>query len=205
MKIKICGIKRPEDVSYVNLFQPDFAGFILASGYRRTVLIEDAKFFIAKMDKNIKKVGVFVNQPLDMVAEIAKYTGIDIIQLHGNEDNDYIDKLRTKTDKQIWNVFKVKDVEEIKKAEKSNADMILLDTYSPDADGGTGKKVNLEIVSKANLSRDFILAGGLDSSNIEEAVKSVNPYAVDISSGVETDGIKDAGKIADIIKKIREI
>lgn len=204
MKIKICGIKRSEDVGFANLFMPDYIGFILSKGYKRTVKIDDAKFLAAKVDLKIKKVGVFVDMPAKNVASVADYTGIDIIQLHGeNEDNDYINELRKYTDKEIWNVFKVKNEEEVLKAEKSIADMILLDTYSEKIAGGTGKKVDTDIILKSGLSRDFVLAGGIDNDNISDILSEIKPFCIDVSSGTETDGVKDPQKMADIIRKIR--
>lgn len=204
MKIKICGIKRSEDVGFANLFMPDYIGFILSKGYKRTVKIDDVKFLAAKVDLKIKKVGVFVDMPAKNVASVADYTGIDIIQLHGeNEDNDYINELRKYTDKEIWNVFKVKNEEEVLKAEKSIADMILLDTYSEKIAGGTGKKVDTDIILKSGLSRDFVLAGGIDNDNISDILSEIKPFCIDVSSGTETDGVKDPQKMADIIKKIR--
>lgn len=204
MKIKICGIKRSEDVGFANLFMPDYIGFILSKGYKRTVKIDDAKFLAAKVDLKIKKVGVFVDMPAKNVASVADYTGVDIIQLHGeNEDNDYINELRKYTDKEIWNVFKVKNEEEVLKAEKSIADMILLDTYSEKIAGGTGKKVDTDIILKSGLSRDFVLAGGIDNDNISDILSEIKPFCIDVSSGTETDGVKDPQKMADIIRKIR--
>lgn len=204
MKIKICGIRRSEDVGFANLFMPDYIGFILSKGYKRTVKIDDAKFLAAKADPKIKKVGVFVDMPAKNVASVADYTGIDIIQLHGeSEDNDYINELRSYTDKEIWNVFKVKNEEEVLKAEKSIADMILLDTYSEKIAGGTGKKVDTDIILKSGLSRDFILAGGIDNDNINDILGEIKPFCIDVSSGTETDGVKDPQKMADIIRKIR--
>lgn len=204
MKIKICGIKRSEDVGFANLFMPDYIGFILSKGYKRTVKIDDVKFLAAKVDLKIKKVGVFVDMPAKNVASVADYTGIDIIQLHGeNEDNDYINELRKYTDKEIWNVFKVKNEEEVLKAEKSIADMILLDTYSEKIAGGTCKKVDTDIILKSGLSRDFVLAGGIDNDNISDILSEIKPFCIDVSSGTETDGVKDPQKMADIIRKIR--
>ena len=142
--------------------------------------------------------------PAKNVASVADYTGIDIIQLHGeNEDNDYINELRKYTDKEIWNVFKVKNEEEVLKAEKSIADMILLDTYSEKVAGGTGKKVDTDIILKSGLSRDFILAGGIDNDNISDILGEIKPFCIDVSNGTETDGVKDPQKMADIIRKIR--
>lgn len=144
MKIKICGIRRSEDVSYVNLLLPDWCGFILAPGFRRTVEQKDARFFAAKTEPAVKKVGVFVNQPERQVAAVADYTGMDIIQLHGNESNEYIDNLRKLTNLEIWKAFRVKSVDEVQKAAESKADMILLDSFVPNMLGGTGKKIDTE-------------------------------------------------------------
>lgn len=206
MKIKICGMRRSEDIGFANLFMPDYIGFILAPNFKRTVDIEDARFLCAKTDSKIKKVGVFVDQPVRNVAYSARFAGVDIIQLHGNnEDNEYIKNLREYTDKEIWNVFKVKDADEIKKASESLADKILLDAYSRTSAGGTGEKVNTDIVLKNKPDRDFILAGGLNPENILDISTKIKPYCVDISSGVETNGFKDSQKIASAVKIIKSI
>lgn len=205
MIIKICGIRRSEDVGYVNLFLPDYIGFILAPGYRRTVDINDARYLAGKLSSRIKKVGVFVDQPAENAARVASYVGLDVIQLHGSEDNEYIKKLKRLTDLPVWNVFKVKNTEEVKKADESLADMILLDTYSPDTAGGTGKKVNTDIIKDSGIKRDFIIAGGINCENVCSIINEVGPFGVDVSGGTETDGVKDMNKIAGIIKKVREM
>lgn len=205
MKIKICGIKRPEDVSYINLFHPDYEGFILSKGYKRTVDLFDAKFLASKTDREVEKVGVFVNENPRTAAEYAKVIGLDAIQLHGDENEDYVKQLRTLTNAKIWKVFRVKSEKDVKLAENSTADLVLLDTYVKNVPGGTGKTINTQIIKNAEIKRDYVLAGGITPENVLDITNELKPFAVDVSGGVETDGVKDAQKIAELIKTVRSI
>lgn len=198
MKIKICGLKRNEDIEYVNEALPDYIGFVLSKS-RRQVTLQQAYDLKRDLNSRIKSVGVFVNEPQDMIAELAKNGIIDLAQLHGNEDNVYISKLREKTDGKvkiikaisISNEFSIDQINEI------DADFFLLDNGS----GGTGKAFDYSLIKNKVNDRIF-LAGGINAGNIKNAV-SLNPYCIDVSSGAESDGIKDREKIIKLVRSIR--
>lgn len=199
MKIKICGLKRNEDIEYVNEALPDYIGFVLSKS-RRQVTLQQAYDLKRDLNSRIKSVGVFVNEPQDMIAELAKNGIIDLAQLHGNEDNVYISKLREKTDGKvkiikaisISNEFSIDQINEI------DADFFLLDNGS----GGTGKAFDYSLIKNKVNDRIF-LAGGINAGNIKNAV-SLNPYCIDVSSGAESDGIKDREKIIKLVRSIRD-
>ena len=193
MKIKFCGLRRPEDIAIVNELKPDFIGFILAKGFKRTITYEEAEMLGRAADPEIKKVGVFVNDDVETVADIVNKGIIDMPQLHGDEDEEYIAKLRTLCDAQIIKVFKIKTEEDVNKAAVSSADHILLD-----AGTGEGKTFEWQLIKE--LKRPYILAGGLDADNIAEAVKALHPWGVDVSSGIETNGYKDPEKMRRFMK-----
>ncbi|MBR4753829.1 MAG: phosphoribosylanthranilate isomerase [Lachnospiraceae bacterium] len=188
-KIKICGLFRECDIDYVNEAKPDYAGFILNyPKSHRNVPPGTAQELKNRLSPEIKAVGVFVNQPEETVIQTAQFVGLDIIQLHGNEDNDYINHLKEHVNIPIWKAFKVKTESALKEALQSTADEILLDNGY-----GTGECFDWSMVKDFN--RPFILAGGLTPENIPEAIRSLKPLALDISSGVETQKVKDRGKI----------
>lgn len=199
MKIKICGLKRNEDIEYVNEALPDYIGFVFSKS-RRQVTLQQAYDLKRDLNSRIKSVGVFVNEPQDMIAELAKNGIIDLAQLHGNEDNVYISKLREKTDGKvkiikaisISNEFSIDQINEI------DADFFLLDNGS----GGTGKAFDYSLIKNKVNDRIF-LAGGINAGNIKNAV-SLNPYCIDVSSGAEFDGIKDREKIIKLVRSIRD-
>ncbi len=199
MKIKICGLKRNEDIEYVNEALPDYIGFVFSKS-RRQVTLQQAYDLKRDLNSRIKSVGVFVNEPQDMIAELAKNGIIDLAQLHGNEDNVYISKLREKTDGKvkiikaisISNEFSIDQINEI------NADFFLLDNGS----GGTGKAFDYSLIKNKVNDRIF-LAGGINAGNIKNAV-SLNPYCIDVSSGAESNGIKDREKIIKLVRSIRD-
>ena len=201
-KIKICGMRRAEDISFVNKYQPDYAGFILSQGFKRTVTCEDFYTLREKLSKDIKAVGVFVNEPLENIVET--FAGkLDVIQLHGDENEEYIRTLKAQTNCEIWKAVRVQTTKDIEKACTLSADKLLIDSFSKDSYGGTGKRVNLEIIKNAEITKPFFLAGGLNGENVQGAINEVHPYGVDFSSSVETDGFKDEKKICEIVKKIR--
>ena len=199
MKIKICGLKRNEDIEYVNEALPDYIGFVFSKS-RRQVTLQQAYDLKRDLNSRIKSVGVFVNEPQDMIAELAKNGIIDLAQLHGNEDNVYISKLIEKTDGKvkiikaisISNEFSIDQINEI------DADFFLLDNGS----GGTGKAFDYSLIKNKVNDRIF-LAGGINAGNIKNAV-SLNPYCIDVSSGAESDGIKDREKIIKLVRSIRD-
>lgn len=198
-KVKICGLYREEDILYVNEAKPDYAGFIINfPKSHRSIQISTLRRLKEKLNPEILAVGVFVNQPLELIADIAKEGLIDLIQLHGEEDEAYIRKLQMSTGKKIIRAFQVQNSEVLSLAEKSVSDEILLDSGQ-----GSGTAFSWQLLK--DFKRPFFLAGGLSGDNIAEAVKKIRPRAVDISSGVETAGKKDVKKIMEIVKQIRDM
>ncbi len=195
-KIKICGLFREIDIQYVNQTKPDFAGFIIDfAKSHRSIDFVMAKHLIFKLDKRIKSVCVFVNKPIEYIEKFAEIC--DIIQLHGNEENDFIENLRKKVpNSEIWKAYKITNSNDLDKAQNSLADMILLDNGY-----GTGEVFDWNIIKEIN--RDFILAGGICAENVSEAIEKFNPYSVDLSSSVETEKVKDFTKIRKITDIVR--
>ncbi len=204
MMIKLCGLRRPEDIEYINEAKPDFAGFILAEGYRRTISPETAEMLVKKLDSSVRAVGVFIDQPVGSIAETAAKAGFYAVQLQGNENADHIAALRKISDVKIWKAVRVRSEEDIRAAEKYGADMLVLDSYSPNANGGTGKTADWELIRRTEISMPYLLAGGINADNISEAMK-ISPYGVDISGGTETDGVKDPEKIRAIMRSVRKV
>lgn len=201
-KIKICGLRRVEDIGMVNKNLPDYVGFIFAES-KRKVTKEKAKELIDKLGKRIKTVGVFVDERRENVEKTAKYCELDILQFHGEETAEYCDQFRSKYE--IWKAFPVKDrgIEERLLEYKGHTDLCLLDAYNKGVRGGSGKVFNWDLIEGISKKYKIALAGGITSKNILEAIEKVGPYIIDLSSGVETDGFKDEKKIKEIIKKIR--
>lgn len=201
VRIKICGLRRPEDVQAVNQYRPDLCGFIFAKGRRRYVEPETAAGLQKMLDPSVKSVGVFVDSPAEEILETARLVGMNMIQLHGQEGEDMVRELKARTGLPVIKAFSVSSAEDLRKASESCADLILLDSGK----GGTGEMFDWSLLRQ--MERPFILAGGLSPENLENAVRRIRPYAVDISSGVETDGWKDPGKIGacvDIIRRMNE-
>jgi phosphoribosylanthranilate isomerase len=199
-KIKICGLKHKNDILYVNKLKPDYVGFVFAKS-KRQINKYKAKELIDRLDKNIKTVGVFLNNPADIVKEIAEFCGLDIIQLHGDETPEYCDLFN----KETWKAFKVKNKHSLKKLNNYKTKGYLLDTYIKGAYGGTGKTFNWNLASKISKEKFIILAGGLSEENIEKAITIVKPAVVDVSSSVETNGHKDFAKMKKFIERVRKI
>lgn len=197
-KIKICGLRRTEDVDFVNEYKPDYIGFIFANT-RRKVEYNTAKILKEKLSKEIKAVGVFVDEPIENIVRLCNDEIIDIIQLHGNEDEEYINELRQQTNKPVIKAVRVQNKEQIYSADKLSVDYLLLDTYNKNLVGGTGEVFNWDIVPH-NLTKPVFLAGGLSAKNVESAIDTVKPYCVDLSSSVETDGVKDKEKIKQVME-----
>ena len=198
MKIKICGLSRPADIEAVNRYQPDYAGFILNFPKSfRNITPEQAKRLRSKLSDSIPAVGVTVNQPVETVAHFLKHGIIDIAQLHGQEDEAYIRTLQDMTGKPVWKAFQIRCAADLDAARTSPADMILLDNGY-----GTGETFDWTLVR--DIGRPFILAGGLRLDNLAEAAK-MQPYAMDLSSGAETDRVKDPEKIRMLIETIRSL
>lgn len=203
MKIKLCGVKRAEDITLMNEFRPDYVGFVFA-GTKRRISPETAAKLAEKLDNRIQKVGVFVNEPPDDVAQTIKLAGLDVVQLHGDETADSIATLRNLLPGlEIWKAVRVRNRESISDALGLGADRLLLDSFTEGEYGGTGKTANFSLIRAANLKIPFFLAGGLNCGNLSEAIRETDPYGVDISSGIETDGVKDRQKIERIMRMLR--
>ena len=195
--IKLCGLSRPCDIEAANELKPDYIGFVFASKSKRYVTYEKAAELKSRLSPEIRAVGVFVNEYPQNVAKLLKSGIIDMAQLHGDEDEAYITQLRLLTDKPIIQAFRIKTAEDIKNAEQSTAEYILLDSGA-----GTGRVFDWELVK--SIRRPYFLAGGLDVGNAADAVKVLHPFAVDVSSGIETAGVKDKTKMAAFVAAVRK-
>ncbi len=211
-RIKICGMRRIEDIEAANACRPDYIGFILSPGFRRSVTPEEAEQLARRLAPGILKVGVFVNESVERVASAAGF--LDLIQLHGSEDNAYIRDLRGRLmtndprgrmTKPVIQAFRIRCADDLKRAMESEADYLLLDNGT-----GTGEAFDWSLISEAETqqsgaaARPWILAGGLGPDNVAEAVRRFRPFAVDLSSGAETDGWKDPEKMARCVQAVRE-
>lgn len=197
-KIKICGLSRLCDIDYVNTTMPDYIGFVFAPHSKRYVSPSQASQLKARLSPCIKAAGVFVGEEAENILDIAGRGIIDIIQLHGSEDDHYISKLKAVSDVPIIKAFSIKSKKDIQTAVLSSADYILLDNGA----GGTGDVFDWSLISE--ISRPYFLAGGLTPNNVGQAVYKNHPFAVDASSGVETDGVKDFNKIKAFIDTVRK-
>lgn len=198
IKIKLCGLTRPSDIETANLLHPDYVGFVFAKKSRRYVSPERVKTLKELLHPDILAVGVFVDEEPEAVATWLSSRIIDVAQLHGGEDEAYIRRLRELTERPIIKAFSVKETHDIEDAGGSTADFVLLDA----GEGGTGTAFDRELL--AGMNRPYFLAGGLDADTVGEAVMRWRPYAVDVSSGIETDGCKDAEKMQAFVKNVRE-
>ena len=196
-KIKLCGLTRPEDIAAANALQPEYVGFVFAAKSKRAVSREMAAALKAQLSPKIQAVGVFVNEAPEAVADLLNAGVIDIAQLHGQEDETYLQRLRKLTDKPLIQAFRVTDAASLAKAKKSPADLILLDSGT----GGTGTTFDWTLLEK--FDRPYFLAGGLGPANAADAVRHLHPYAVDVSSGIETAGKKDPEKMAAFVAAVR--
>ena len=201
-QIKICGLTRIEDINAVNRFMPDYIGFVFAKSLRQ-VTREQACFLKSKLNSNIKAVGIFINEPVSSILNLIEGGVIDIVQLHGDENEAYIIELKQKTACPVIKAIRVQSAEQIIKAERLPCDMLLLDSYQKRQYGGSGKSFDLSLIPP--LKKPYFLAGGLNDENIEQFILKCKPFGVDISSGVETDGIKDENKIRQITETISNI
>ena len=201
MQIKICGLFRDEDIDYVNEARPDYAGFVFA-GSKRQVSAPLAQYLRFRLADGIIPVGVFVNVPIAEVAAMYHNGVISIAQLHGGEDESYISALKKKCN--TASGAKIKIIKVIKSEElKYKIPATGADYYLIDSGAGTGKSFNWELLGSKKFSKPWFLAGGINLKNIKQAME-LNPYAVDISSGAETDGIKDREKILQLVSMIRK-
>lgn len=195
-KIKLCGISSLADIEAVNSLNVDFIGFVFAKKSKRFVSPENADKLKKNLSEKIRAVGVFVNEPLENVAKLLDDGVIDIAQLHGSEDEEYINKLRGLTNKPIIKAFRIDDTSDMSYIECCSADYVLLDSGA-----GSGETFEWDIIK--NIKRPFFLAGGLNAENVENAIKDIHPFAVDVSSGIESNGLKDYTKMANFVAAVR--
>ena len=195
-KIKFCGLTGDCDIDAANELRSEYVGFVFAPKSKRYITPERAAELKRRLADGIKAVGVFVNDNLYHVAELLNRGVIDIAQLHGSEDEEYIGQLRQLTGKPVIKAFRIKTAEDIAEAEKCTADHVLLDSGA-----GTGEVFDWKLIK--NMKRPYFLAGGLSPDNVKNAVEQLSPYAVDVSSGIETDGVKDKAKMAAFAAVVR--
>ena len=196
-KIKLCGISRSEDISIVNNLKPEYIGFVFAKKSKRYVSPDIAAGLKKELSEGIEAVGVFVDEPVENIAELFRKKIIDAAQIHGNEDDDYIKRLKNLVDIPVVKAFQMNKVTDISAVEGSKADYILLDS-------GAGSGETFEWDSIKHIKRPFFLAGGLNEHNVAAAVRDIHPFAVDVSSGIETNGVKDGIKMADFVAAVRK-
>lgn len=196
-RIKLCGLSRTQDIEAANKLKPDYIGFVFAAKSKRRVSPLKATELKSRLDPDIKAVGVFLDDDLDAVAAMMNLGIVDLVQLHGSEDEEYIRKLRTITDKPVIKAFIINSAEDVKRAEASTADYILLD-------GGKGEGKAFDWSLLKNIKRPYFLAGGLNPGNAADAVRTLAPFSVDVSTGIETDGKKDEEKMTAFVNAVRE-
>lgn len=196
-KIKLCGLSRPCDIKAANELKPEYVGFVFAPKSKRYVTPQTAAELKQLLSSEIQAVGVFVNEAVEKIAVLLNSGIIDIAQLHGNEDEDYIRQLKQLTDKSIIKAFRIETSSDIADAEQCLADHILLDSGA-----GTGTVFDWQLIQ--GIHRPYFLAGGLGIDNVENAVKQLTPFVVDVSSGIETDGLKDKTKMAAFVAAVRK-
>lgn len=212
-KIKLCGMMKPCDIEYANRIKPDFVGFIFANT-RRKISAAQAKQFREALDAEIPAVGVFVNEDISVITSLVQNGCIDMIQLHGEEDADYIRRLREVCDVPVIKAVKVQMVEQIRQAAALPVDYLLLDTYRKGVLGGTGEAFDWELLREAKAAagdtaegelfgKPYFLAGGLHAGNLREAA-ALGSYGLDVSSGIETDGSKDFTKMVEVMELVRK-
>ncbi|RJU17274.1 bifunctional indole-3-glycerol-phosphate synthase TrpC/phosphoribosylanthranilate isomerase TrpF [Veillonella sp. AF36-20BH] len=217
-KVKMCGISKVETISAVVEAKPDYMGLVFAPS-KRQVTVDQAKTLVEELHKQytkrynngteqsnndeIKTVGVFVNETLDNLVTIAKETNLDAVQLHGDEDEAFIQSLKERTNVEVWKAVQIRSAADAEAWIDSSADMLLFDAYHKDERGGTGEVFDWSCLNE--FERPFMLAGGIDSTNVARAIRTVRPYGIDISSGIETDGVKDDEKITAFTKLVRTI
>ena len=217
-KVKMCGISKVETIPAVVEAKPDYMGLVFAPS-KRQVTVDQAKILVEELhrgyakkygsdtehDKNdtIKTVGVFVNETVDNLVTIANEANLDAVQLHGDEDEAFIQSLKERTNVEVWKAVQIRSAADVEKWIDSSADMLLFDAYHKDERGGTGEVFDWS--SLGAFERPFMLAGGIDSTNVARAIRTVRPYGIDISSGIETNGVKDDEKITAFTKIVKSI
>ena len=217
-KVKMCGISKVETIPAVVEAKPDYMGLVFASS-KRQVTVDQAKTLVEELHKQytkrynngaeqsnndeIKTVGVFVNETLENLVTIATDANLDVVQLHGDEDEAFIQSLKERTSVEVWKAVQIRSAADAEAWIDSSADMLLFDAYHKDERGGTGEVFDWSCLDE--FERPFMLAGGIDSTNVARAIRTVRPYGIDISSGIETDGVKDDEKIKACTNIVRTI
>ena len=201
MKIKFCGIRRLEDVAFCNELQPEYLGMILSSGFRRTISPETAEQLVKAKSRSIAAVGVFVNETPEHIAQVLKQVPLDVIQLHGSETAEIVSGVRWRTGLPVWKAVQVQTDADIQAARQLGADQLILEGKA----GGMGITADWELIAGAKPAQPFLLAGGLTPENVAEAAARVQPDGVDLSSGIETGGVKDYAKMKRIVTIIRGV
>lgn len=199
-KLKICGLTCEADVAAINGVRPDFAGFVIeVPGRRRSITVKQTKVLVKGLNKDTLPIGVFADAPPELPISLLRDGTLWAAQLHGNEDEEYIEKIQNMTGKHVIKAFSIKTPEDVKRALKSPAHYILLDQGI----GGTGEAFDWNLVSP--VKRPFFLAGGLAPENLRAAIATLHTWAVDISSSLETNGKKDPEKIHRLFRMLRQI
>lgn len=217
-KVKMCGISKVETIPAVVEAKPDYMGLVFAPS-KRQVTVDQAKTLVEALHKQytkrynngteqsnndeIKTVGVFVNETLDNLVTIATDANLDVVQLHGDEDEAFIQSLKERTSVEVWKAVQIRSAADAETWIDSSADMLLFDAYHKDERGGTGEVFDWSCLDE--FERPFMLAGGIDSTNVARAIRTVRPYGIDISSGIEIDGVKDDEKIKAFTNIVRTI
>ena len=217
-KVKMCGISKVETIPAVVEAKSDYMGLVFAPS-KRQVTVDQAKTLVEELhkqytkrynngaeqsnDDEIKTVGVFVNETLENLVTIATEVNLDAVQLHGDEDEAFIQSLKERTNVEIWKAVQIRSAVDAEAWIDSSADMLLFDAYHKDERGGTGEVFDWFCLDE--FERPFMLAGGIDSTNVARAIRTVRPYGIDISSGIETDGVKDDEKIKAFTNIVRTI
>ena len=210
-KVKMCGISKVETIPAVVEAKPDYMGLVFAPS-KRQVTVDQAKILVEELHKQcinhydtkvVKTVGVFVNETLDNLVRIADTANLDAVQLHGDEDEAFIQSLKERTNVEVWKAIQIRTAADTEKWIDSSADMLLFDAYHKDERGGTGEVFDWSSLDA--FERPFMLAGGIDSTNVARAIRTVRPYGIDISSGIETNGMKDDKKITAFTKIVKSI
>ncbi len=193
-KVKMCGLRRETDIEYANKLLPHYVGYVFARKSKRYISPEQASKLTRLLDERITPVGVFVDEPIENVIGLVKSGTIKAVQLHGNENEEYVARLK-KEDIFVIKAFIVRSESDILRANDSPADLVLLD-----AGMGDGKQFDYRLLG--GMKRKYFLAGGLDKNNVNDAIRKLAPYAVDVSSGIETDGVKDFDKMKEFMDSI---
>ena len=217
-KVKMCGISKVETIPAVVEAKPDYMGLVFAPS-KRQVTVDQAKTLVEELHKQytkrynngaeqsnndeIKTVGIFVNETLDNLVTIATEVNLDAVQLHGDEDEAFIQSLKERTNVEVWKAVQIRSAVDAAAWIDSSADMLLFDAYHKDERGGTGEVFDWSCLDE--FERPFMLAGGIDSTNVARAIRTVRPYGIDISSGIETEGVKDDEKIKAFTNIVRTI